>query len=235
MQPLPEPWLATPSQHTPLPHAYLGEAAITGFTGPHSAPPLPPRPDTHFLSQSPLSLSPPPFFSLPLSLLPSLHLSGSGSLSSFLHLFLHLQPLTPSPYLQPYQTGVRADFSLPYKTLGPDRAPGLGPRAESHPPSSGWFCSLLHHSSFHIPKPSPQSPALDPGSGQRGWLMLPTHIHTPHLQGPVDLQGLFWEPPPGICKGAGAGLSFHGTHPPPLRGWASGAEEGWVLLSLRGR
>ena len=48
---------------------------------------------------------------------------------------------------------------------------------------------------------------------------------TPHLQSHVNLEGLFWKPPLGICEGAGAGLSLHGPHPPPLRGRGEGIAE----------
>lgn len=188
----------------------MGRPARPGFTEPHSAPPLPPRPKYSFFPSLSLSpLLPPP--SVSPSFTPSLWLWLRLQLPPYLPPFATPHPITPSPTIA---GGGESCFFTPLQNSG------LGPRAESHLPSSWCLCSVPHRLFLHILNSNPQSPSLGPGSGQRGsWW--PPHTHIPHLQGHVNLQGLFWEPPPGICKGAGAGLSLHRTHPPPLRGWAS--------------
>lgn len=85
-----------------------------------------------------------PLSALPSSLLLSvsfsIHPPGSGSLSCFLHVFFHLQP---TPHLQSYPVGDRADSPHPCIAPGLGGASGLGPRKESHPPPSWWLCSSL--------------------------------------------------------------------------------------------
>lgn len=196
--------LAADSQQcTPPPHTWGGwqDPGSQSLTQPHLS----------LQGQSahsfPLSLSL-PFFPLPLSLLLSLHLSGSGSVSSFLHIFLHLQHPTP------YPGGGESCFFTPLQNSWPRQ--DLWTWTQSRIPSSFQLVAL-----FRPTPPLPPYPKLkptEPSVWTKRVLMAPTHTHIPHLQGHVNLQGLFWEPPPGICKGAGAGLSLHRTRPLPLRG-----------------
>lgn len=132
-----------------------------------------------------------PLSTLPSSLLLSvsfsIHPPGSGSLSCFLHVFFHLQP---TPHLQSYPVGVRADSPHPCIAPGLGGASGLGPRKESHPPPSWWLCSSL--------TTSPQ--LKGPSCGPRVWTK--KVADGPELS-PVGQQHPPHTPPSGPCGFAG--------------------------------
>lgn len=162
--------------------------------------------------------------SLSLSLSPS---SPSLCLSFFHSISLALAPSPASsisssicntpphhPISDHTQVGGESCFFTPLQNSWPRQ--DLWTWTQSRIPSSFQLVAL-----FRPTPPLPPYPKLkptEPSVWTKRVLMAPTHTHIPHLQGHVNLQGLFWEPPPGICKGAGAGLSLHRTRPLPLRG-----------------